>query len=177
MVDACRNYVAPGIAGAPDYGELWEHFDGTYATQELFNNRILSSPFGKTIIHATQAGKFSYDSPKGGYFTQALLQISTTIKVTNDYTPVHITRLLGNVRDKLQRLGNDQIPEVTYSEGNMTVPFAIGIPQREYQQTEWEEPRRQYTTSSSSNSSFCRRVVGIRGSSPYYWNCRFKLQI
>lgn len=153
VIDACRNYVAPGISGIPDLGEQYFHFDGIYASRELFDKRIANSPFGKKIIHATQIGKYSYDSPNGGYFTQALLNISTRIKATDNYTTASITKIIEYIPAVLQKQNIFQIPSVTYEKGNLTVPFAIGVPNARQRTVRRPQPVLQ----SSSNDSW----VGI----------------
>lgn len=128
IVDACRNYIAPGITGIPDFGEQWDHFDATSPIHDLFDKYIENSPNGKLIIHATKQGEFSYDSPNGGYFTQALLHVSTRIKNKNNCDPVHIYRILDYIPTVLQRHNNYQVPSITFRKGNLMVPFAFAIP-------------------------------------------------
>jgi hypothetical protein len=129
VVDACRNFIPTGISGIPDLGEQWYHFDGVYEAREMFNNYIANSPHGKTIVHATQIGEYSYDSPTGGYFTKTLLNISTKVK-SETYKPIFINKVLEFIPVALQKQGNSQVPEITYSEGNVRVPFAIAVPQK-----------------------------------------------
>lgn len=151
LIDACRNYVAPGIYGIPDLGERYSHYDGYYESRELFNRFIAASPFGKTIIHATQVGESSYDSPSGGYFTQALLNLSAGIK-TDSHKAFGITKILEYVPAVLQRKNNFQIPSVTFKTGDLRVPFAIGVPQSMQPEIKWTVPQRQ-TVGTSNNSS------------------------
>jgi hypothetical protein len=134
LVDACRNYVRPGISGIPGFAEEPLHFDGESAVRNLFNQLILQSPAGRIIVHGTQSGQYSNDSIFGGHFTQALLRIATRINAGNDYTTASISRLVSYVPSVLEEKGNSQIPDITYSTGNMNVPFAIGIPQRKYRE-------------------------------------------
>ncbi len=124
IVDACRNFLAPGLGGAPEFDDQIDHFEGV-STYELFSEYIAHSPEGKLIIHATQPGKYSYDSPSGGYFTQALLHISTRMKANSEYSPCSINSILHHVPRLLQRNRNYQLPSITYKEGLLTVPFAL----------------------------------------------------
>lgn len=158
--DACRNYVAPGISGIPDLGEQWFHFDGVYEAREMFDRFISNSPHGKTIIHATQIGEYSYDSPSGGYFTKALLNISTRVK-TETYKPIFITRVLDFVPQVLQRQNNFQIPCITYTEGNLRVPFAIAVPQTSQPKPQPRVPQRQYATANTGSSGGGWALFGI----------------
>jgi hypothetical protein len=128
IIDACRNYVAPGIHGIPDFGEQWDSFDGYYESREIFDKHILSSPPGRIIIHATQIGEYSYDNPRtGGYFTQALLKSATKTTSVRTYSIVSINETLEAVPDILKQQNNNQIPSILKS-GNLTVPFAIRVP-------------------------------------------------
>lgn len=129
LVDACRNYVQPGIYGIPEYAEKWYSFDGYYEARELFDNAIINSPDGHIIIHATQMGEYSLDSSDGGHFTQALLNVATRMRSSSHkYSTFSIKRILDFVPQVLQKEGSHQVPEVVRSTGNLKVPFAIGIP-------------------------------------------------
>lgn len=124
IVDACRNYTAPGLSGLPDFEEHVDHFEsGAY---ELFNEYIACSPKGKLIVHATQRGQYSYDSPSGGYFTQALLQVATRMKTDQEYAACSVNSVLYHVPTVLRKNKNNQTPDVTYKSGDLSVPFALG---------------------------------------------------
>jgi Caspase domain len=124
IVDACRSFSAPGLSGIPQFEDDVDHFEGI-STYELFSEYIAYSPQGKLIVHATQPGRFSYDSPSGGYFTQALLQVSTRMRADVEYAPCAISSVLHHVPKLLHRNNNPQVPTIAYSEGMLTVPFAL----------------------------------------------------
>ncbi len=124
IIDACRNFSAPSLGGAPEFGDQVDHFEGV-ATYELFSEYISNSPAGKLIIHATQPGKYSYDSLSGGLFTQALLHISTRMKSDAENSPCSISSILHHVPGLLQRNRNFQEPCIAYREGMLNVPFAL----------------------------------------------------
>jgi hypothetical protein len=84
------------------------------------------SPHGSLIVHATQEGKYSYDSPTGGYFTQALMHVSTRMKADTDYFPCSIESILAHVPKVLKSMGNTQTPTISYTSGDLKVPFAFG---------------------------------------------------
>ncbi|HRJ29760.1 MAG TPA: caspase family protein [Cyclobacteriaceae bacterium] len=128
IVDACRSYAAPGLSGVPAFEDHVDHFEGSPA-HELFNEYIACSPEGKLIVHATQPGKVSIDSPSGGHFTQALLRVATRMKTKEDYLPCLIDSVLTHVPGVLRKNRNFQIPSIVYEEGNLTVPFALGSTQ------------------------------------------------
>lgn len=125
LVDACRNYSAPGLSGVPAFEDAIDHFEGL-PSYELFSECIAMSPHGSLIVHATEQGKYSYDSPKGGYFTQALMHVSTRMKTDSDYSPCSIQSILVHVPKVLKNMGNPQTPTITHISGNLQVPFAFG---------------------------------------------------
>lgn len=127
VIDACRNFIGTSISGIIDLGEQWYHLDGVYEAREIFDRQIKNSPHGKTIVHATQVGHYSYDSETGGYFTKTLLQVSTAIN-PETYKPYFIEQILPFLPKALKKEGNSQTPQVTFQEGKMKVPFTIGIP-------------------------------------------------
>lgn len=151
LIDACRNEVRPGISGIPDYESDLHYFLGS-PVRQLFDHFITSSPAGKLIVHGTQRGKYSYDSSSGGMFTNALLNIGTRIKADKEYSQASINVVLNYVPQVLQSKGNYQIPDVAYKIGNLTVPFAIGVPKSSSQKTFSRVPQRQSATSSGTSS-------------------------
>jgi len=128
VVDACREYIEPGISGLPpDFGIEYEYFEGSPA-RALFDKHIRMSPHGKLIVHGTQVGAVADEGNDGGVFTTALLHVSTRLKAANNLTYAPIDLVLKHVARKLARDGSHQIPCITYREGNLQMPFAIGIP-------------------------------------------------
>jgi hypothetical protein len=160
VIDACRNYVASGISGIPDLGEQWEHFDGVYEARTMFDRYIANSPYGKTIVHATQIGHFSYDSSTGGYFTKALLNITTRVK-SETYKPIFINKVVAYLPQFLQRQNNPQIPEIAYTEGQLKVPFAIAVPQINIPKPKPRVPQRQLVTANNNSSGAGWALLGI----------------
>lgn len=158
VIDACRNYVAPGISGIPDLGEQWEHFDGVYEARIMFDRYIANSPYGKTIVHATQKGHYSYDSSTGGYFTKALLNITTRVK-SETYKPIFINKVVDVLPQVLQKQGNSQVPEIAYSEGQLIVPFAIAVPQLTIPKPRF--PQRQLVTTNNNSSGAGWALLGL----------------
>jgi hypothetical protein len=132
VADACRNYVAQGISGVPEFGEEPLHFDGESEARNLFDRSILQSPAGRIIVHGTQSGHYSSDSSSGGYFTRALLHVGTKINAEGNCTRASIKNVLHYVPSVLEQVGNSQRPEITYSTGDLKVPFAIGVPRPKY---------------------------------------------
>jgi len=130
IIDACRTYIYPGLTGIPKEEEQLFYLGGS-PSRILLNNCIANSYPGKMIIHATLDGKPSNEDGNGGYFTQALLYVSKRIKADNSYVPASIDRFLQYIPERIQEKKHKiQIPAIAYREGNLTVPFAIGIPSK-----------------------------------------------
>jgi hypothetical protein len=126
-IDACGDRIERhGIGNIPGVGDGFINFDGRNEARELFKHFIEISPAGIIIIHGTQMGSSASDSPKGGMFTQALLEISSNLITPENYCPVLISEIANHIPTYLRQRRNDQIPEI-YSEGNMCVPFAFGF--------------------------------------------------
>jgi hypothetical protein len=129
VIDACRNYVSPGIGALPPTRGEPDYFAGAPpSAREIFDNYIKTSPPGKIIVHGTQTGLPSNDSRFGGYFTQALLEVGINIKSGKEYSAYSIHSLLRHVPQILRQHNNRQIPSIPYQIGNMRIPFAIEIP-------------------------------------------------
>jgi hypothetical protein len=161
LIDACRNEVRPAISGLPDYEPEWQYFTGS-PVRQLFDNYIKISSFGKLIVHGTQRGKYSYDSSTGGMFTNALLNIGTRIKADKKYSQASINTVLNYVPQVLQPQGNFQIPSIAYKTGNLTIPFAIGVPKSMQHKIIDRLPQNQLSTSNtSSNSGWLALGLGL----------------
>lgn len=129
VIDSCRNYIGGCIGGlSPQFGDPFESYMGPTSTREFFDRCIYQSPYGKMILHSTSSGRSSYDSPRGGYFTQALLTIGTNIRAERNFKPASIKAVAGFVPELLKRHGVFQQPQIVYSWGDLRVPFAVGLP-------------------------------------------------
>lgn len=130
IIDACRTFVSSAIGAIQEREE--EHFNFTgdipnFEVRQLFDRYILSSPHGRIVVHATQPGEISLENKEGGYFTQALLHVSTRIAAESDYTCASIIDISDYIPSVLRKVGSVQAPEIL-AEGDLRVPFAIGIP-------------------------------------------------
>lgn len=125
IVDACRNFLTPGLGNLPSFEESVDHFE-SISTYEIFNQYIANSLSGKMVVHATQPGKYSYDSLSGGIFTQALINVSSRMKTNHMYGPCSIRSVLYHVPRVLQSVQIEQSPAITYMSGSLSVPFALG---------------------------------------------------
>lgn len=160
LIDACRNYSGSAISGIPDFKPQWYNFTGS-PVRKLFDNYIKNSLPGRMIIHGTQEGKFSSDSLTGGMFTNALLNVSTRIKAVQGYTQASVQQILNYVPQILQKQGNNQIPNIAYQTGNLTIPFAIGIPKSNYSNSLLKIPQRKPVISDSSSSNAGLALMGL----------------
>ncbi len=160
LIDVCRNEVGEGLSGVPDFEPQWEYFTGL-PVRELFDNYIKNSPAGKLIVHGTQRGEYSYDSSTGGMFTNALLNIGTRIKADQKYTQASISTVLNYVPKVLQPQGNYQIPSIAYRTGNLTVPFAIGVPKYNLPKATRTVPQQQLATTNNNSSGGGWLALGL----------------
>lgn len=128
IIDACRVREYPAISGLPE-DEKWFPADGVYPEREAFDKYILQSPPGKKVVHATKSGEVAYEyiNSKGGIFTLNLLRAAAGITSETGYTPIQIEDAVSKATGLMKRAGDQQQPEIVYTEGWMTVPFALTI--------------------------------------------------
>ena len=70
-------------------------------------------------------GKYSDDSPSGGYFHTNFASCSNSDENGEYYSPCRVKSVLFHIA-LLKKYGNNQIPNIAYQSGNLTVPFALG---------------------------------------------------
>ena len=126
IIDACRNYL-PSIGSIPESSSEFSNYGGSQEERQLFDRYIKNSPHGQMIIHATQKGKFSYDTNYGGVFTNAILKVSRNIKVEKECRSASIKAVLTHAKEVLRSQGSSQVPEITYESGALNLRFAIGV--------------------------------------------------
>jgi hypothetical protein len=141
VIDACRNFAGEGLGEIIFPEPEFYYFEGSPA-RDIFTTYIENSPVGKLIVHGTRSGHYSYDSPTGGMFTSALLSVSARINAPVTYLPATIKSVLSHVPSVLEEKGNSQRPSIAYQLGNMTVPFAIGVPRGVYRRQVRKIPQR-----------------------------------
>lgn len=127
LIDACRNFSQASLSGIPDFQVSVDHFEGV-STRDQFDRMIINSPEGCMIAHATQSGRYSYDTAHGGVFTNTLLQLANRIQSGKELSYCTIDVMLQLMQSELKAIGSDQTPVVTYRTGNLHMPFAFGIP-------------------------------------------------
>jgi hypothetical protein len=133
LIDSCRTYVRPGIAGISDGPVEFDHKGNWEAARKIYDNYILQSAKGKIIIHSTHEGAEARDdyNGTGGAFTNRLLRLATKYKGTNLFAPGYIKTMLPVIEKALYQDNFPQSPEMVYEEGNLGIPFFLYIPQNE----------------------------------------------
>lgn len=158
--DVCRDFLGEGIGSIPLPGPDYFDFTGEPSVaRQLFDQAILASPAGKTILHGTQTGFKAADSKDGGVFSQALLQVGSHMVIEEGYQLVTIEQVLYHVPDVLQKKGNSQVPDLIRISGNLSVPFAVAMPaQREVEPI---LPYSSHAVHSDSESNGLLWILGV----------------
>jgi hypothetical protein len=96
--------------------------------RRMYDRWIESCEDGQLIMHATE--KATVSSPqKGGIFTKKLLQVATSIPSTHDRFNLKSILATGHeTPDLLLEEGFEEGPAITYSNGNIKLPFAMALP-------------------------------------------------
>ncbi len=127
--DACREFApSPTLKGYVPYGDIVELFEGL-PTRVLLDQHIDASDKGVTIAYATGIGSAARDTGKGGWFTDRLLDQSRNLAPDgSNYTSHSIEKLIRSIEPLSLEIGTKQQPHTRLVSGNLTVPFAFGIP-------------------------------------------------
>lgn len=151
--DACRNFHGEGISRIPILGPDYFNFTReTSQIRQLFDEAILNSPHGRIIVHGTAQSQFAMDSRNGGYFTQALLHVAGRMNNPIGNELVRIEQVFYHVTSVLEERENDQMPEIIYLSGELTVPFAVAMPIYETASTPTTSLTQMVETTSSSGN-------------------------
>lgn len=127
--DACRNFIGDGIGSIPLLDEQYFNFIGEpSAIRRVFDEYIIASPAGKSIIHGTRSGMSAADSSGGGHFTQSLLHVAGRMTVDSGFQLAVMEQVLYHVRPLLKSKGNNQEPEIIHYSGALHVPFSVAMP-------------------------------------------------
>lgn len=131
ICDSCRNFIDLGkISGIEKDQEEWRNAAGDDIVRELFDQWIISSPNGIQIFHAVPTGYSALDTRSGGLFTNRLIEAAKNdIEKTDDYSYATLDQFINYLShpDKSYNKA-ERMPCLTYYEGNLQVPFAIGLP-------------------------------------------------
>lgn len=131
LCDSCRTFVDLGRISGITPRDEWKNFKGDdLEVHHLFNDWVTDSPNGVQIFHAVPPGIAALDTPDGGMFTNSLLDAAENdMTAYEDYS-------FATLRGIVDYLNHPQIsryrpylqPQLTYEEGYLNVPFAVGMP-------------------------------------------------
>ena len=134
LVDACRVF-SPAINGFGTLSdEAYSHFEGNYLQLEyarrVYNNWIRNTSPGKVIIHSTDHLNSALDMGTGGLFTSTLLGYATNFKpIGKKCSGFDIISIGNKAALTISKNGYSQRPTIVHKEGNIKLPFALGIPE------------------------------------------------
>jgi hypothetical protein len=84
---------------------------------------------GQLIMHATEENTFASGKNNGGIFTEKLLQVADRIPPLQDKFNLKSILAAGHeTPDLLLEEGFEEGPAITYSNGNIKLPFAMAMP-------------------------------------------------
>jgi hypothetical protein len=96
--------------------------------RKMYDRWIMNCDPGQLIMHATEQSTMSL-AHKAGVFTRKLLQVATSIAPTKDKFNLKSILATGHeTPDLLLEEGFDEGPAITYSNGNIKLPFAMALP-------------------------------------------------
>lgn len=135
ITDSCRSFVDIGRIGAiPGQDEhQWINASGRSIARQFFDHCILNSQPGKQIINAVPAGYATGDTPNGGIFTNKLIDISMYgFESADEYRAGNIQEIVGCLQHPYYSQNDpSKMPNISFSIGNLTVPFAVGLPSQQ----------------------------------------------
>jgi hypothetical protein len=131
IADACQGYSTGVAMGEFSLRpERYIYPEDTVSAREAFNRITLSSPPGKKIVHAVQAGAYTLNHPDGGVFSKFFLKVcQQTMQETGDFVPVRMEEIVVKMRGIYQVRRPDLIPEIISLSGSLQVPFALRMPE------------------------------------------------
>ena len=132
-VDACRVYL-PSDSGLGFLGEAYSHFDGDSSqlllARKLYNYWIKNTMPGRLIVHSTDRYNSALDLGTGGVFTSSLLDYASRLRPNgNKCTIADIINICSRAASSISKNGYSQRPTIVYKQGNIKLPFAMGLPE------------------------------------------------
>lgn len=96
--------------------------------RRMYDRWIMNCDPGQMIMHATEKATTSL-ADKAGIFTRKLLQVAMNISPAKDKFSLKSILAAGHATpDLLLEEGFDEGPAITYSNGNIKLPFAMALP-------------------------------------------------
>lgn len=126
ICDCCRVFYHT-ISGFPEELEQYQYADGYLEAREIFNRYIIASKPGRMIVHATSRDEAASDDRygRGGEFTLALLHSLYSCQSYYGTYAITIQSAFVKTVKRLRDSQEEQVPEITHEEGELTVPLGI----------------------------------------------------
>jgi hypothetical protein len=123
IVDDCDDKFEMEVKGQPgDAADLDK-------ARRMYDRWIENCADGQLIMHATEQATLSADRKKSGMFTRKLLQVASSIPAVRDRFNLKSILSAGHeTPDLLLEEGFEEGPAITYSNGNIKLPFAMALP-------------------------------------------------
>lgn len=95
----------------------------------MYDRWIESCEAGKVIMHATESSNLKRPEHLAGIFTRKLLEVASNISpASNRFHLKSILTVGHETPDLLLEEGFEEGPVITWSEGNVKLPFALALP-------------------------------------------------
>lgn len=127
IIDACRTMENKNYNFESILNETVNCPISISKSRVLFNKALRESEKGKMIVHSAESGMPAHDSPKGGFFTRALVYVCARLGQLENTETMEIEYILGEVCGLLFEMGVRQRPTIAYQEGNPTFPLGLSV--------------------------------------------------
>jgi hypothetical protein len=123
LVDACPESFS-------DKTILFDGHPSEYDTaRKMYDRWIENCEPGQLIMHSTEANTFTSQKNHGGLFTRKLLLVASNVPSVKDRFNLKSILAAGHeTPDLLLEEGFEEGPAITYSNGNIKLPFAMAMP-------------------------------------------------
>lgn len=136
IIDACRGFYSPSMAILKGFSDSIQYFDGDpYSTRQIFNNAVMRSEEGWTILYAASENQTALDTDNGAAYLLSLLQIAENwntidkksniidLKMTHNYAKIYLQNNFNTI----------QVPSMNSEKRLSYFPFAVKVTSlREY---------------------------------------------
>ncbi len=123
LIDVCSNSQALSLTTRRfESSELQK-------ARAMYDRWIQASEPGKIIMHGSEQATVSGDPRQGGLFMRKLLEVAHSITPTSNRFQLKSILAAGHeTPDLLLEEGYESGPAITWSEGNIRLPFAMALP-------------------------------------------------
>lgn len=123
LIDTCQEASLVQQAQAESKPQEFE------TARMMYDKWIESCEPGQLIMHATEENTYNVSKGNEGIFTQKLLEVANTIPaLENRFNLKSILAAGHETPDLLLEDGYEEGPAITYSSGNIKLPFAMAMP-------------------------------------------------